>query len=131
VSSRTGEGIAALAGHLQKSARIADRSRAAASVSGLFRMPIDRAFTLQGIGLVVTGTVAAGNVAVGERLMISPSGTAVRVRGLHAHNRPVETAAAGERCAINVAGSFPEGREPGRGDWILAADRHAPDATPP
>ena len=126
VSSRTGEGIAGLAGHLQKSAWAADHNRAAAAVSGLFRMPIDRAFTLPGIGLVVTGTVAAGRVAVGERLMISPRGTAVRVRGLHAHNRSVETAATGERCAINVAGSFPEGAEPRRGDWILAAERHAP-----
>jgi selenocysteine-specific elongation factor len=125
VSSRTGEAIAALAQHLQKSAHIAERSRAA-SASGLFRMPIDRAFTLPGIGLVVTGTVAAGTIAVGERLMISPGGIAVRVRGLHTQNRPIETAAAGERCAVNVAGSFPEGGAPRRGDWILAADRHAP-----
>ena len=126
VSSRTGEGIAALAGHLQKSARAAARSRAAASASGLFRMPIDRAFTLPGIGLVVTGTIAAGTVAPGDRLMLSPQGTPVRVRGLHGHNRPIETAAAGERCAINLAGSFPDGAEPRRGDWILAAERHAP-----
>ncbi len=126
VSSRTGEGIAALAGHLQKSAHAAARSRAAAPSSGLFRMPIDRAFTLPGIGLVVTGTIAAGRVAPGDRLVLSPQGTPVRVRGLHGHNRPIETAAAGERCAINVAASFPEGGEPRRGDWILAAERHAP-----
>ena len=126
VSSRSGEGIAALAQHLQKSAQIAEHNRAAASVSGLFRMPIDRAFTLPGIGLVVTGTVAAGTIAVGERLMISPGGIAVRVRGLHTQNRSVETAAVGQRCAVNVAGSFPEGGEPRRGDWILAAERHAP-----
>jgi selenocysteine-specific elongation factor len=126
VSSRTGEGIAALTEHLQNSARIAGRNRAGASVSGLFRMPIDRAFTLPGIGLVVTGTVAAGKVAISERLMMSPSGTAVRVRGLHAHNRSLEAVATGERCAINVAGSFPEGSEPRRGDWILATERHAP-----
>ena len=126
VSSRTGEGIAALAGHLQKSAHAAARSRAAASASGLFRMPIDRAFTLPGIGLVVTGTITAGTVAPGDRLVLSPRGTPVRVRGLHGHNRPIEAAAAGERCAINIAGSFPEGGEPRRGDWILAAERHAP-----
>jgi selenocysteine-specific elongation factor len=128
VSSRTGEGVAALAQHLQDSAKSAERNRAEAPVSGLFRMPIDRAFTLPGIGLVVTGTVVAGRVTIGERLMISPNGAAVRVRGLHAHNRSVETAATGERCAINIAGSFPEGREPRRGDWILAPDRHAPVA---
>jgi selenocysteine-specific elongation factor len=126
VSSRTGEGIEPLAQHLQRSARVALRDRAAASVSGLFRMPIDRAFTLPGIGLVVTGTVTAGVVALGDRLTISPGGIAARVRGLHTQNQPVETAAAGERCAVNVAGSFPEGSEPRRGDWILAAERHAP-----
>ena len=63
VSSRTGDGIAALARHLEKTAAIAAGKRAQADASGLFRMPIDRAFTLPGIGLVVTGTVAAGAVA--------------------------------------------------------------------
>jgi selenocysteine-specific elongation factor len=126
VSSRSGGGIAGLTDHLQASARIAAAKRSAAPASGFFRMPIDRAFTLPGIGLVVTGTVAAGTVAVGDRLLISPSGIAVRVRGLHSQNHPVESAAAGERCAVNVSGSFPEGREPGRGDWIVAPERHAP-----
>jgi selenocysteine-specific elongation factor len=126
VSSRSGEGVAALSGHLEESARLAQRKRAAAPASGLFRMPIDRAFTLPGIGLVVTGTVAAGSVRTGERLTISPRGIAVRVRGLHSQNRPAETVVAGERCAVNIAGAFPDGGEPGRGDWILAPERHAP-----
>ncbi len=126
VSSRTGAGISALIRHLERSARIAERNRAAAPPAGLFRMPIDRAFTLPGIGLVVTGTVAAGVLEVGEHLMISPSGIPVRVRGLHSQNRRVETAAAGERCAVNLAGSIREGGEPRRGDWLTAAERHAP-----
>jgi len=126
VSSRNREGVGALTHHLQETARIAERSRAATPVAGLFRMPIDRAFTLPGIGLVVTGTVASGSVALGDRLAISPSGIAVRVRGLHSQNRAVESVAAGERCGVNVAGSFPERREPRRGDWIVAPERHAP-----
>ena len=126
VSSRTGAGIAALTEHLQRSARIAERDSAAAPASGLFRMPIDRAFSLPGIGLVVTGTVAAGKAAVGDQLMVSPSGIPMRVRGLHSQNRTVEAAAAGERCAVNLAGSVPEGSEPRRGEWILAPERHAP-----
>jgi len=126
VSSRTGDGLAALTHHLQETARIAEANRAATPPAGLFRMPIDRAFTLPGIGLVVTGTVATGTVTAGERLSISPSGIAVRVRGLHSQNRPVERVIAGERCAVNIAGSFPEGREPSRGDWIVAPERHAP-----
>jgi len=126
VSSRSGDGIADLTRHLQQSARIAEANRAATPAAGLFRMPIDRAFTLPGIGLVVTGTVAAGTVTAGERLSISPSGIAVRVRGLHSQNRAVERVIAGERCAVNIVGSFPEGREPSRGDWIVAPERHAP-----
>ncbi len=126
VSSRTGAGIAALGAHLQQNARAAAAARAERPPAGLFRMPIDRAFTLPGIGLVVTGTVAAGAIAVGDRPMLSPGGAAARVRGLHAQNRPIETAAAGERCAVNLAGSFADGAEPRRGDWLVAPERHRP-----
>ena len=81
VSSVTGDGIAALAEHLREGARKADAARAARPASGRFRLPIDRAFSLPGIGLVVTGTAASGEVAVGDRLMLSPRGVEVRVRG--------------------------------------------------
>ncbi len=126
VSSRTGDGITALTRHLELSADNAAEKRAQIISSGLFRMPIDRAFSLPGIGLVVTGTVAAGIAGIGERLMVSPGGAEARVRGLHARNRAVETAGAGERCAVNIVGSFAEGAEPRRGDWLLAPERHLP-----
>ena len=128
VSSRTGEGIPALLRHLEEGARAAAQARAAAPEQSpdLFRMPIDRAFTLSGIGLVVTGMIAAGRVSVGDHLVASPRGVELRVRGLHAHNRPVARAARGERVAVAIAGSFPGGGMPGRGDWLLAAGRHAP-----
>ncbi len=60
VSSHSGDGIAALTEHLREAARTAESIRAATPPSGLFRMPIDRAFTLTGIGLVVTGTSRPG-----------------------------------------------------------------------
>ena len=126
VSSVNGEGIPALAEHLRDSARAADRARAARPVSGRFRLAIDRAFSLAGIGLVVTGTAASGEVTIGDRLTLSPRGIELRVRGIHAHNRPVERAREGERCALNLAGSIPEGAEPGRGDWILDPALHKP-----
>jgi selenocysteine-specific elongation factor len=126
VSSYTGDGIAALTRHLQESARLAGRVRAAILPSGLFRMAIDRAFTLPGIGLVVTGTIGAGKVTVGDRLTVSPRGISVRVRGLHTQNHPIETARAGERCAVNIVGSFSEGAAPRRGDWLVAPARHLP-----
>jgi selenocysteine-specific elongation factor len=126
VSSLTADGIAGLSEHLSQTARAADMARAVRSATGQFRMPIDRAFSLPGIGLVVTGTVAAGAAAPGDRLVLSPRGIEVRVRGTHAHNRPIEHAAAGERCALNLAGTFPEGGEPRRGDWIIAPALHLP-----
>src|SRR4051812_3755912 len=126
VSSVTGDGIDALAAHLRDGARNADMARAARPASGFFRLPIDRAFSLPGIGMVVTGTAAAGEVAVGDRLMLSPRGVEIRVRGLHAHNRAIERARAGERVALNLAGNFPEGGGPRRGDWVIDPSLHRP-----
>ena len=126
VSSRTGDGVAGLSAHLSERAAQADRARAAKPPEGRFRLPIDRVFSLPGIGTVATGTAASGSVAPGDRLMLSPRGIEVRVRGLHAHNRSVDRAAAGDRCAVNIVGSFPDGAEPGRGDWLVAAELHAP-----
>ena len=123
VSNHTGEGLLALITHLEEAARRAAAARADSRPAGLFRMAIDRAFTLAGIGLVVTGTVASG-VLVADRLMLSPLGVAVRVRGLHAQNRAIDSAVAGERCAINLSGDFPADRTPQRGDWLVASERH-------
>jgi selenocysteine-specific elongation factor len=126
VSSQHGDGIAALSRHLQECACRAAHARAMTPPAGLFRLAIDRAFSLPGIGLVATGTVGAGRVTVGDRLMVGPRGIAVRVRGLHAGNHPIESAGAGERCAVNIAGSFPEGAAPRRGDWLLMPERLLP-----
>src|SRR5712691_554788 len=125
-SSLTGEGIPALAEHLRDSARAAAAARAARPLSGRFRLAIDRAFSLPGIGLVVTGTAASGAVAIGDRVCLSPRGVELRVRGIHAHNHAVLRARAGERCALNLAGNLPAGAEPGRGDWVIDPALHKP-----
>ena len=72
--------------------------------SGVFRMAIDRSFTVAGHGTVVTGTVASGRVAVGDELEWHPAGRAVRVRGLHRHDQSVEWIGRGARAAINLVG---------------------------
>ncbi|RAR59242.1 selenocysteine-specific translation elongation factor SelB [Paraburkholderia unamae] len=86
---------------------------------GLFRLAVDRVFTLTGQGTVVTGTVFAGRVQAGDALVLAPAGAPVRVRGLHAQNRAVQAGHAGERCALNLAGIDKE--QIARGDWIVDA----------
>jgi len=71
---------------------------------GGFRMPIDRVFTLKGFGTVVTGSVLSGAVRVDDRLVLQPSGTDVRVRGLQSQSRRLEQAVAGQRAAVNLVG---------------------------
>jgi selenocysteine-specific elongation factor len=115
-SVRTGEGIAALRDRLVASAA----EQAAAPPAGRFRMAVDRAFTLHGIGVVVTGSVHAGEARAGESVTIAPGGHAARLRGLRIHDRTVETVRAGDRCAAQLAGvSLDEVR---RGDWIVAGE---------
>jgi selenocysteine-specific elongation factor len=71
---------------------------------GVFRMAIDRSFTVAGHGTVVTGTVASGSVAAGDDLEWQPVGRVVRVRGLHRHDQPVDRIPRGSRAAVNLAG---------------------------
>ena len=75
------------------------------------RLAVDRAFTLAGAGLVVTGTLVAGRIRVEDRLMLSPPGIELRVRGLHAQNRAADEAAARAACrAERHRASAVEGR---------------------
>ena len=83
---------------------------------GLFRLAVDRVFTLAGHGTVVTGTVFSGRVDTGDVVSIMPAGTAVRVRSIHAQNRNSDTGRAGQRCALNLAGV--EKSAISRGDWL-------------
>ncbi len=71
---------------------------------GVFRMAIDRSFSVAGHGTVVTGTIASGAVAVGDEVVIEPAGRAARVRGLHRHDQPVGVIGRGSRAAINLTG---------------------------
>lgn len=122
VSTLSGAGVEALAGVLRERAL----SLAARAANGRFRLCVDRAFMLKGAGLVVTGTVHAGVASTGERLVVSPSGYEARIRGIHAQDRPAETARAGERCALNLSGRDIESGAITRGDWIVDRALHAP-----
>ncbi len=75
-----------------------------AADAGLFRMAVDRSFSVQGHGTVVTGTVASGSLTVGDELVLWPLDRPVRVRGMQRHDRPVEAISRGMRAAINLGG---------------------------
>ena len=120
VAATTGEGIAELKAHLVAAAAEAQASQ----VGGGFRLAIDRCFTLSGAGTVVTGTAFAGEVRVGDSLLLSPSGKPVRVRSLRAQDAPAEVGRAGQRIALALAGV--EKAEVTRGQWLVAPSLHAP-----
>lgn len=101
VSVRTMQGIEELRSAVVKAAR---SSEARPRADSRFRLSIDRAFSLPGHGTVVTGTVLRGKARVGDTLQLLPQALSVRVRQLQSHGMDVETIAAGERAAINLAG---------------------------
>ena len=100
VSAKTGEGLPALRAALAALAG-AVPSR---GLDATFRLPIDRVFTIRGFGTVVTGTVAAGQLALDERVEVYPRGLQAKVRGIQTHGQPVSTAVAGQRAAVNLQG---------------------------
>ena len=74
------------------------------SMSSLFRLPVDRVFTMKGFGTVITGSLISGRVQVGDTVMIYPSKVTSKVRGIQVHNQAVHMAEAGQRTAINFQG---------------------------
>jgi selenocysteine-specific elongation factor len=121
LTATTGEGVPQLKEYLA-AARNAFTSR---SADGNFRLAVDRCFSLAGTGLVVTGAVFSGAVAAEDRVIVSPQGISARVRGIRSLNRPAATARAGQRCALNLAGTDLKRIEIRRGDWIVAPAAHA------
>lgn len=122
VSALTGEGIEALRVTLAR----AEAAMPTRETSGPFRLAVDRSFSLAGTGTVVTGTLLSGRVAVGDSAVVSPSGLPVRVRGLHAQNRPSDHGVAGQRCALNLSGDGIGKADIARGDVIVSPGLHAP-----
>ncbi|HXO22236.1 MAG TPA: selenocysteine-specific translation elongation factor [Thermoanaerobaculia bacterium] len=101
VSSVTGEGIPELRAALL---RLALQYRAADEPDRPARLPVDRAFHLRGLGVVVTGTLASGEVRAGDTLEILPKGGAARVRSIQVHGQAREVARAGERTSLQLTG---------------------------
>jgi selenocysteine-specific elongation factor len=120
VSSRTGENLDLLKEKIEKIALTVSPKTS----EGLFRLPIDRVFTLKGFGTVITGTAISGRVSVEEQIEILPSNIRTKVRGLHSHGKAIETAFAGQRVAINLQGV--EKDDLRRGDVAVTPTRFRP-----
>ena len=122
LSSVAGDGVEGLKAHLDAKAGEIERRPA----DGHFRLAVDRAFTVVGAGLVVTGTAFSGGVSVGDQLLLSPRRIPVRVRGIHAQDRKAERGRAGERLALNIVGQSLGKDDVARGDWVVAEAAHLP-----
>jgi selenocysteine-specific elongation factor len=121
VSAVSGAGMNELRELLKREAA---SSSSHANADQHFRYAIDRAFSVAGSGTVVTGTVFNGRVAPGDKLVLSPAGNEVRVRGIQIQGKAAQQAVAGQRCALNLTGTDLEAVA--RGDWVLAAAIHHP-----
>ncbi len=100
VSSTTGQGIPALRDAIaQALGRVPARP-----ATGIARLPIDRIFTMKGFGTVVTGTLTAGRLAVGESVEVLPTRLESKIRGIQVYGKAVDAARAGQRTAINLQG---------------------------
>ena len=100
VSAATGQGLPEFVRALDELSRQVE-SR---PPSSLFRLPVDRVFSMKGFGTVITGTLISGRVQVGDPIMVYPSGITSKVRGIQVHNQSVATAEAGMRTAVNFQG---------------------------
>ena len=118
VSSLTGQGVDEL------KAKLLALGESGKGVTGFARLAVDRCFVLSGTGVVVTGTIHAGEIKVDDRLVLTPSGLEARVRSLHAQNRPAQIGRAGERCALNLAGPRLSKDSVKRGDWVVSPELH-------
>lgn len=90
----------------------------------LFRLPVDRVFTIDGFGTVITGTLMEGTIRQGDDITVYPDGKVTKVRNLQVHNETVDTAFAGQRTAINLAGLKKEDIQ--RGSVLAAKDSLEP-----
>jgi selenocysteine-specific elongation factor len=117
VSSKTGENISSLKEKIHEIALQVTPKL----TGGLFRLPIDRVFTLKGFGTVVTGTALSGSLSQDSPVEILPSGIRSRGRGVQSHGKAIDHAYAGQRVAINLQGVQKEDLK--RGDVVVVPDR--------
>ena len=117
VSSKTGDNIQVLKEELIAKC---DRKTKRREEKELFRLPVDRVFSMSGFGTVVTGTLVDGTVKTGDQVFVQPQGILVKIRGIQTYGKETDTAIAGQRTAINISNIKKEDIE--RGDVLAAKD---------
>src|SRR6266542_2197183 len=111
-SSQTGEGLDGLAAALD--AMVGSGAEQAEDARQL--LFVDRIFPVTGAGIIVTGTLTGGRLAVGQEVELLPAGGTGRIRGLQTHKRSIQVARPVSRAAANLVGVDREGL--GRGDVL-------------
>ena len=117
VSAITGAGIETLKQTILEQVTLATKSE---ENDGISRLYVDRVFTVQGFGVVVTGTLIGGSINREQRMVLLPQGEVVRVRGIQVHNEPASVAYAGQRTALNLSGTSAQDIQ--RGDVLCPID---------
>ena len=117
VSAITGAGIETLKQTILEQVTLATKSE---ENDGISRLYVDRVFTVQGFGVVVTGTLIGGSINREQRMVLLPQGEVVRVRGIQVHNEPASVAYAGQRTALNLSGTSAQNIQ--RGDVLCPID---------
>ena len=117
VSSITGAGIDTLKQTIVEQVTLATKVEES---DGIPRLYVDRVFTVQGFGIVVTGTLIGGTINRDQRMVILPQGDPVRVRGIQVHNEPAPVAQAGQRTALNLSGTSVQNIQ--RGDVLCPTE---------
>jgi len=117
VSAITGVGIETLKQTILEQVALATKSE---ENDGIPRLYVDRVFTVQGFGAVVTGTLIGGSINREQRMVLLPQGDVIRVRGIQVHNEPASVAYAGQRTALNLSGTSAQNIQ--RGDVLCPID---------
>jgi Selenocysteine-specific translation elongation factor len=116
VSAKTGRGLDELRARLADHAATLKPHRSA----DLFRLPVDRAFSVAGVGTVVTGTAWSGRLSVGDAVRLLPSGPSGRVRSIESYGASLGQSEPGARTAVGIAGIQRDQAQ--RGVWLVSAD---------
>ena len=123
VSSTTGKNIELLKESIRNAAKnVEERSK-----EGIFRLPVDRVFTLKGLGTIITGTCISGYIKIGEEIEIYPLHKKAKVRNIQAYHEDAEEAIAGQRVALNLQGieknEIERGTIIGKPDTLMLSNR--------